>query len=159
MNLLSKNAKALVCVIGTCILGGCAMPPPKPPEVIGEYRPLNRQQGSPKVTVAGSYTVTAGTVINTPGSNKEFDWEILESDGTLRKTLERWAQVAHWEIVWIDLPEFKNPGYVKLENRNFISACDYVLRKAQTAAKDAGLEMFFTAYPNNVLLISNEAPK
>lgn len=86
-------------------------------------------------------------------------WEILVSDVTLKKTLERWAQLANWELIWTDLPEFKNPGYVKLENRDFISACDYVLRKAKAAAKEAGFEMFVTAYPNHVLVISREAPQ
>lgn len=159
MNLLSRTVKTFVCVIGTYILAGCAMSPPKPPEVIGEYRPLNRQQSAPKAATIGSYTVTAGTVISTPAPNKEFDWEILESDGTLRKTLERWAKVADWEIVWTDLPEFKNPGYVKLTKRDFTSATDYVLNKARNAAKEAGIEFFVTAYSNRVLVISKEAPQ
>lgn len=154
-----ENIKAVVCCYGIFMLAGCAGSPPKPPEVVGDYRPLNKINYTIKAETNASYTATLGATAKAASVSKESDWEILATDGTLRKTLERWAQMANWEIVWTDLPEFKNPGYVKLEKRDFLSACDYVLSKAKTAAKEAGFEIFITAYPNRVLVISKEAPQ
>lgn len=87
------------------------------------------------------------------------DWEILVTDGTLQNTIDRWAKSANWEVYWKDIPEIKNPGYVKLPDRDFLAAAEYVLSKAKDAAKTVGIELSITAYPNRVLVISKEAKK
>lgn len=92
-------------------------------------------------------------------ASKLTTWEILESDVTLQNTLSRWGKVANWEVNWVDTPEIRNPGYVKLPDRDFLSAADYVLSKAKSAAKAAGIEIFIKAYPNRVLVISKEVQK
>lgn len=86
-------------------------------------------------------------------------WEILESDVTLQNTLSRWGKAANWEVKWLDVPEIRNPGYVKLPDRDFLSAADYVLSKAKVAAQAAGIEIVIKAYPNHVLVISKEVKK
>lgn len=159
MYILKENMKTSVCCLGIFIISGCAGSPPKPPEFSGEYRPLNKVNYTAKVENRDSYTATYGNSAKTPETSNESDWEILATDETLKKTLERWAKAANWQIVWSDLPEFKNPGYVKLEKRDFLTACDYVLSKAKAAAKEAGFEVFVTAYPNHVLVISKESPQ
>lgn len=157
MNFKKKISKRLFVVSALAfLLAGCASPPP---EVVCDYRPANKSSYTFKAENRDSYTATFGANAKAVSTNKEADWEILTADGTLRKTLERWAQVANWEIVWTDLPEFKNPGYVKLEKRDFLSVSDYVLSKAKNAAKEAGFEIFITAYPNRVLVISKDAPQ
>lgn len=84
------------------------------------------------------------------------DWEILQTDGTLQNTLARWGEAANWRVHWNDVPEIKNPGYIKLPDRDFISAADYVLSKAKVAAKAAGIDVSIKAYSNRVLVISKE---
>lgn len=86
-------------------------------------------------------------------------WEILETDGTLQKTIERWASVAGWQVVWEDIPNIKNVGRTSLPGRTFISAVDYVLFKAQRTAASAGFVLKPVTYPNNVLVISKEEQK
>ena len=133
--------------------------PPKPPEISVEYRALNKVNDTIKTEARDIYPTTVAVIANVTQTSKESDWEILTTDETLKKTLERWASSENWQIVWKDLPEFKNSVYAKLEQRDFLSACDYVLSKAKTAAREAGFEIFVTAYPNRVLLISKEASK
>lgn len=87
------------------------------------------------------------------------DWEILAVDGTLQTTIERWAKTANWQVHWKDIPEIRNPGYVKLPDRDFLSVADYVLSRAKSAAKAVGVEIVITAYPNKVLVISKESQK
>lgn len=95
-----------------------------------------------------------------PAPPKEPDtWEILESDVTLQKTLERWAALVGWQVQWDGAPEIRNPGYVKLTGRNFIAAADYVLSKAKVAASSAGISLRAIAYPNRVLVISKEGER
>lgn len=86
-------------------------------------------------------------------------WEILQADGTLQNTLARWGTAANWEIHWNDVPEIKNPGYIKLPDRDFLSAAEYVLSKAKLAAKAAGIDISIKAYSNRVLVISKEVQK
>lgn len=159
MYVLKENIKASICFFGIFMISGCVSAPPKPPTFSGEYRPLNKVNYTIKAENRDTYTATLGANAKPIETIKESDWEILTTDETLKKTLERWAQAADWQIVWNDLPEFKNPGYVKLEKRDFLAACDYVLGKAKTAAKEAGFEIFITAYPNRVLVISKESPQ
>ena len=141
------------------MISGCASSPPKPPEFSGEYRPLNKISYTIKAENKDTYTTASNVGAKAVETSKVSDWEILTTDETLKKTLERLAKDANWQIIWSYLPEFKNPGYVKLEKRDFLSACDYVLGKAKTAAKEAGFEIFITAYPNRVLVISKESPQ
>ena len=95
-----------------------------------------------------------------PAPSKEPDtWEILEGDVTLQKTLERWGAIAGWQVQWEGVPEIRNPGYVKLPGRNFLSAADYVLSKAKLAARSAGIDLRAIAYPNKVLVISKEGER
>ena len=86
-------------------------------------------------------------------------WDILESDVTLQKTLERWSQQAGWKVKWIGFPEIRNPGRVTLADRDFLSVADYVLKKAQVAARSAGINMFIKGYSNRVLIISTQEIK
>jgi hypothetical protein len=86
-------------------------------------------------------------------------WEILESDGTLQNTFERWSKAANWQVRWESVPEIKNMGYTKLPDKYFLEAAEYVLSQAKAAAKDAGIELAITAYPNRFLVISKEVSK
>ncbi len=95
-----------------------------------------------------------------PAPPKEPDtWEILEGDVTLQKTLERWGALAGWQVQWEGVPEIRNPGYVRLPGRNFLSAADYVLSKAKLATRSAGIDLRAIAYPNKVLVISKEGER
>jgi hypothetical protein len=50
-------------------------------------------------------------------------------------------------------------GYTKLPDKYFLEAAEYVLSQAKAAAKDAGIELAITAYPNRFLVISKEVSK
>ncbi len=87
------------------------------------------------------------------------DWEILATEGTLQTTIDRWAKLAYWRVVWKEVPDIRNPGYVKLTDRDFLSAADFVLGQAKAAAKAAGIDISITAHPNRVLVIAKESKK
>lgn len=87
-------------------------------------------------------------------------WEILTTDGTLQNTFERWGKVANWEVKWLDIPDIKNPGHVvSLPDGEFLTTAGLVLKQAQRAAKEAGMELSVKAYPNRVLVISKASIK
>jgi len=104
----------------------------------------------PKTAAMMTYVSSAPVQATDP----KIDWEILESDGTLQKTLARWAQVANWDVRWEGVPDIHNRSYVKLPNLDFLDVAEYVFSNAKTAAKAAGIELEITAYPNRVLVIS-----
>ena len=94
-------------------------------------------------------------VIKTVAAPPELTrWEILESDQTLQKTLARWGRASNWDVQFQNVPEIRNPGYVKLDDRDFLGAAEYVLGKAKTAARAADIDLSITAYTNRVLFIS-----
>lgn len=85
-----------------------------------------------------------------------MNWEVLESDETLRGTLERWGRVAHWEVKWQGAPEVRYLGYANFPNRDFLHAADFVLSKARAAAKSAGVDLNVSIQPNRVLVVSTD---
>lgn len=103
------------------------------------------------VPVQAEPVIAVSTAVAQPELTR---WEILESDQTLQKTLARWGRVANWDVQFRDVPEMRNPGYVKVNGRDFLGAADWLLGQAKTAALEANFDLSITAYPNQVLVIS-----
>lgn len=122
---------------------------------------IQAPQASASVAAPVAVAKAAPVAVATPPvvSTNISTWDILETDGTLQKTLDRWGQIAGWRVKWIEVPEIRNPGKVTLTDRDFLSAADYVLSKAQVAAKSAGINMFTKGFSNHVLIISTQEIK
>lgn len=115
---------------------------------------LSVRLGKPGSAPAAQITATALA----PAPQEEIrDWEILESDNTLQRTLERWAAAAGWDLVWQGLPEIRiSSSSAKLSRRTFLDAVDYTLSKAKQATAAAGFGLNVTAHPNRVLVVAKE---
>lgn len=86
-------------------------------------------------------------------------WEILPTDATLQDTFERWGKLANWTIHWEDVPPIRNHSFIKFPASDFFTIADQVLTQAKTAAKAAGIDLEIKAYPDRVIVISNQSTK
>lgn len=123
-------------------------PTPQQEEILAAEIPA--PQPTPVIQPVEQYT-TIKTVSSPLESPR---WEILDQDMTLQKTLARWARVAQWDVQFKDVPEMRNPGYFKVNARDFLSAADWVLGQAKAAAFEANIDLSVTAFSNKVLVIT-----
>lgn len=79
------------------------------------------------------------------------EWQMVPTDRTVAGTLTRWADDAHWRVVWAAKDQVPVTGSAVVKQPDFKSAAEFVMQ--QVAA--GGYRLRTTTRPDNILYVSS----
>lgn len=113
--------------------------------VASESQPTNKVASNPVVSTPTSPVIK--TSIFMP-NKEEGQWKMDVADGTVKKTLQKWAKQAGWQIIWSANVDFPIQASMVVDGQ-----FDYAVNEVCRASQFTGIQLLGEFHPKNKVVV------
>ncbi len=113
--------------------------------VASESQPTNKVASNPVVSTPTSPVIK--TSISMP-NKEEGQWKMDVADGTVKKTLQKWAKQAGWQIIWSANVDFPIQASMVVDGQ-----FDYAVNEVCRASQFTGIQLLGEFHPKNKVVV------